>query len=105
MALGCGFISLVVSVAIGPQGASAQIAVLDESWLPATDCEAVRDPISVEALDEVTFVPLSAPTCTRAHQVRHETFSVGRAVARWPMAAEPVPDFVFDQSLPDEFDT
>ena len=77
MALGCGFISLVVSVAIGPQGASAQIAVLDESWLPATDCEVVRDPISVEALDEVTFVPLSALTCPRAHPVRAETLPSG----------------------------
>ncbi len=62
MALGCGFISLVVSVAIGPQDVSAQIAVVDEPWLPAIDSEAVRDPIRVEALDEVTFVPLSAPT-------------------------------------------
>ncbi len=50
------FTPLVASITLGAQDASAQVAVPDEPWLSAIDCEAVRDPIRVEALDEVTFV-------------------------------------------------
>jgi glyoxylase-like metal-dependent hydrolase (beta-lactamase superfamily II) len=47
------------------QGASAPFAVLDEAWLSPNDCDAIRDPIRIETLDEVTFIFRESPCVDR----------------------------------------
>ncbi len=56
---------LLVSVAVGPLDVSAQLAVLDEPWLSPQSCDAIRDPIRIEPLDEVTFVLRESPCVDR----------------------------------------
>ena len=56
---------VLVSVALGPLDMSAQVAVLDEPWLSPVSCDAVRDPIRIEPLDEVTFVLRESPCVDR----------------------------------------
>ena len=56
---------LLVSVAVGRLDVSAQLAVLDEPWLSPQGCEAIRDPIRIEPLDEVTFVLRESPCVDR----------------------------------------
>ena len=56
---------LLVRVAVGPLGASAQLAVLDEPWIPPVNCDEVHDPIRIEPLDEVTFVLRESPCVDR----------------------------------------
>ena len=56
---------VLVSVTLGPLDISAQIAVLDEPWLSPVSCDAVRDPIRIEVLDEVTSVLRESPCVDR----------------------------------------
>ena len=52
---------LLAALTLGPLDASAQFAVLEEPWLPPDNCDAIRDPIRMEALDEFTFVFRESP--------------------------------------------
>jgi len=56
---------LLLSVALGPLNASAQFAVLDEPWFSPDNCDVNRDPIRIEALDEVTFILRESPCVDR----------------------------------------
>ncbi len=56
---------LLVSLALGPQDASAGLAVLDAPWLSPNNCDAVADPIRIETLDEVTFILRESPCVDR----------------------------------------
>jgi glyoxylase-like metal-dependent hydrolase (beta-lactamase superfamily II) len=56
---------LLVSLAPGPQDASARLAVLDAPWLSPNNCDAVADPIRIETLDEVTFILRESPCVDR----------------------------------------
>ncbi len=47
------------------QGRSAPFAVLDEAWLSPNNCDAIRDPIRIEALDERTFIFRESPCVDR----------------------------------------
>ena len=56
---------LLVSIAIGPLDTAVQLTVLDEPWLSQRDCDAIRDPIRIEPLDQVTFVLRESPCVDR----------------------------------------
>ncbi len=56
---------LLVNMAIGSLNASAGSAVLDEPWLSPNDCNAMVQPIRIEALDEATFVLRESPCVDR----------------------------------------
>jgi hydroxyacylglutathione hydrolase len=56
---------LLMSVALAPLHADASLAVLDDPWLSPDNCDATRDPIWIEALDEVTYILRESPCVDR----------------------------------------
>jgi glyoxylase-like metal-dependent hydrolase (beta-lactamase superfamily II) len=56
---------LLMSVPLGPLHADASLAVLDDPWPSPDDCDAIRDPVRIEALDEVTYVLRESPCVDR----------------------------------------
>ena len=64
----------------------------------------ITDPIVVVAILEHLELPHTPPPISPARGPPQGDFLLDQTPAFDPTEVEPAPDFVFDQSLPDEFD-
>ena len=64
----------------------------------------LTDPIVVVAILEHLELPLTPPPISPARGPPQGDFLLDQTLAFDPSEAEPIPEFSFDQSLPDQFD-